>query len=98
MNRRLFLTGLLLSAPVAFAQNLFISVKDGKTEIVKQIHREWPMVERGGKLVSAGGSEYGLAHATVYSPGLVSFDPNFVIRVVHHILLPAVTSFGYELR
>jgi len=35
MLRRLFLTGLLLSAPMAFAQNFFISVKDGKAEIVK---------------------------------------------------------------
>jgi TonB family protein len=98
MLRRLFLTGLFLSAPMTFAQSFFISVKDGKTEIVKQIHRERPMVERGGKLVSAGGNEFGLARATVYSPGLVSFAPDFVIRVVHHVVLPEGTSLGYELR
>jgi len=56
------------------------------------------MVDRGGKLVSADGSGYGLARATVYSPGLVSFDPDFVISVVHHVMLPERTNLGYELR
>jgi TonB family protein len=98
MNRRWLLLGLLSAAPAATAQNFFISVKDGKAEIVKQIHRERPMVERGGKLVSAGGSEYGLARATVYSPGLVSFDPDFVIRVVHRVVVSDRTNLGYELR
>src|SRR5207249_2412883 len=68
----------------------------GKAEIVKQVDHRAPLVERGGKLVAARADQFGLANATVYAAGQVTFDPNFTIAVWHH--RAEQVEFAYELR
>ena len=81
MNRRWLVIGLLLVVPVASGQNVFVTVENGTPKIIKQIHRQTPMVETGGKLVSGGGRQYGFARATFYRPGFVSFDQSTRISI-----------------
>ena len=74
MNTRLLCLALFTAVPAALAQNVLTVLESSGPQVVRAASLGNALIEVNGKLVIAGGTQFGLRKAAAYRKGLIKFS------------------------